>query len=101
MWSVVTILESADIAFSIFKKSSIGQQWIKSVRTSYMVFGKITDSRVRFFICFWPCSMQDLNSLTRDQAQALGDESPNDWTSREFPKDTFCVVKTFSNHAIF
>ena len=40
MWSVVTILESADIAFSIFKKSSTGQQWIKSLRTSYMVFWK-------------------------------------------------------------
>ena len=51
MWSVATILESADIAFSVFKKSSTGQQWIKSLRTSYMVFWK--DYRLwsqRFFV---------------------------------------------------
>ena len=46
--------------------------------------------------------MQDLNSLTRDQAEAPGGESPNRWTSREFPKDTkFWVVKTFSSNVSF
>ena len=41
------------------------------------------------FFLFWPCSLRDLSSWTRDWTPALGSESwsPNHWTIREFPAE--------------
>ena len=40
-----------------------------------------------YFVLAEPCSLWNLNSLTRDQTQALAMRAPslNHWTAREFP----------------
>ena len=72
----------------------------------YRSFAAKTGSRsikrlLELFVCFVlradfiylslaaPHSMQDLNSLTRDQTHApdSGSQTPNHWTTREFPID--------------
>ena len=42
-------------------------------------------SLVVFFFPVTPCSLQDLNFLTRDQIRAPA-VSPNHWIAREFPR---------------
>ena len=50
----------------------------------YKEFLHLIAEKQSFFFLVTPCSLQDLNSLTRDQIQVPA-VSPNHWIAREFP----------------